>query len=201
MGFFQRFKEYSNLKKNIDIKELEIQSLIDREISLQESINVKQKLLRDKETLIQDFRSIVESENHKKRELIISGAEAEAENIKNEANKELSSLLITMSQRKVENEELHINNTKLQKEITRYMNQARKFKSQLVGLKNFDERFPHTIDLDGVLSVVNKLSSELDEESLIGTIVRLHLHSDNSKELKKLSNDTKKEITNFLNNS
>ncbi|MEK4947531.1 GIY-YIG nuclease family protein [Carnobacterium sp. FSL W8-0810] len=198
MGFFQRFKEYSNLKKNISIKELEMQNLIYRENSIQEEINEKQKLLSDKEKLIQEFRNVVEVENHKKREIIINDAESEAKNIKNEANEELSSLLTTISQRKIENEELHTNNTKLQKEITRYMNQARKFKSQLMGLKNFEERFPHTINLDGVNSVINELSSELDDESLVGTIIRLHLHSDNSKELKKLSNATKKEISNLL---
>lgn len=198
MRLFQRFKEYTHLKKNIGIKELEVQNLIYRENSLQEKINIKQELLSDKEKLIQNFRSVVEAENHKKREVIINEAESQAENIKNEANEELSSLLITINQRMVENEELHIGNTKLQKEISRYMNQARKFKSQLVGLKNFEERFPHTINLDGVNSIVNELRSELDDESLIGTIIRLHLHSDNSKELKKLSNATKKEITNLL---
>ena len=78
------------------------------------------------------------------------------------------------------------------------MSQARKFKSQLVGLKNFDKRFPHTINTDGINSIMDELGAELDEESLIGTIIRLHLHSDNSKELKKLSNATKKEIKSLL---
>lgn len=198
MGFFQRFKEYTHLKKNIGIKELEMENLVYRKNSIQEEINVKQELLSNKENLIQDFRNVVEAENHKRREVIISDAEIEAKEIINNANEELSSLLITIDQRMSENEELHIENTKLQKEITRYMNQARKFKSQLVGLKNFEERFPHTINLDGVNSVVNDLKSELDDESLVGTIIRLHLHSDNSKELKKLSNATKKEIANLL---
>ncbi len=198
MGFFQRFKEYSNLKKNIGIKELEIQNLIYRETSIQEELIGKQNLLDDKEKLIQGFRNVIEAENHKKKEIIISEAKNEAESIINNANEELSSLLTTIYQRKIENEELDTTNTKLQKEITRYMNQARKFKSQLVGLKNFEERFPHTINLDGVNSIVTELSSDLDEESLIGTIIRLHLHSDNSKELKKLSNATKKEIANLL---
>ncbi|AEB30482.1 putative chromosome segregation ATPase [Carnobacterium sp. 17-4] len=198
MGFFQRFKEYAHLKKNIGIKELEIENLVYRKNSLQEEINGKQELLSNKEKLIQDFRSVVEAENHKKREVIINEADIEAKDIINKANEELSSLLITIDQRMSENEVLHIENTKLQKEITRYMNQARKFKSQLVGLKNFEERFPHTINMDGVNSVINELESELDDESLVGTIIRLHLHSDNSKELKKLSNATKKEIDNLL---
>lgn len=198
MGIFQRLKEYAQLKKSIDIKKLELENLISEESSLQSEINTKSKLLENKEKLIQDFKSIVEAENNDKREVIIRAAEAEAENIKNEANEELSSLLMTVNQRKIENEELNIENTKLQKEINRYMNQARKFKSQLVGLKNFEERFPHTIDLNGVDSILDELRSELDDESLVGTIIRLHLHSDNSKELKKLSNATKKEITNLL---
>lgn len=198
MGFFQRFKEYTHLKKNIGIKELEIENLVYRKNSLQEEINGKQELLSNKEKLIHDFRSVVEAENHKKREVIINEAEIEAKDIINNANEELSSLLITIDQRMSENEELHNENTKLQKEITRYMNQARKFKSQLVGLKNFEERFPHTINMDRVNSVINELESELDDESLVGTIIRLHLHSDNSKELKKLSNATKKEIANLL---
>lgn len=198
MGFFQLIKEYSNLKKNISIKELEMQNLIYREDSIQEELIKKQELLNDKEKLIQDFKNEIEAENYKKREAIISDAKHDAEDIINNANEELSSLLTIISQRKIENEELHTNNTKLQKEITRYMNQARKFKSQLVGLKNFEERFPHTINLDGINSIVTELSSELDEESLIGTIIRLHLHSDNSKELKKLSNATKKEVANLL---
>lgn len=198
MGIFQRLKEYAQLKKSIDIKKLELENLISEESSLQSEINTKSKLLENKEKLIQDFKSIVEAENNDKREVIIRAAEAEAENIKNEANEELSSLLMTVNQRKIENEEFNIENTKLQKEINRYMNQARKFKSQLVGLKNFEERFPHTIDLNGVDSILDELRSELDDESLVGTIIRLHLHSDNSKELKKLSNATKKEITNLL---
>lgn len=198
MGFFQLIKEYSNLKKNISIKELEMQNLIYREDSIQEELIKKQELLNDKEKLIQDFKNEIETENYKKREAIISDAKHDAENTINNANEELSSLLTIISQRKMESEELHTNNTKLQKEITRYMNQARKFKSQLVGLKNFEERFPHTINLDGINSIVTEISSELDEESLIGTIIRLHLHSDNSKELKKLSNATKKEVANLL---
>lgn len=198
MRIFQQLKEYAQLKKSIDIKKLELENLISEESSLQSEINTKSKLLENKEKLIQDFKSIVEAENNDKREVIIRAAEAEAENIKNEANEELSSLLMTVNQRKIENEELNIENTKLQKEINRYMNQARKFKSQLVGLKNFEERFPHTIDLNGVDSILDELRSELDDESLVGTIIRLHLHSDNSKELKKLSNATKKEITNLL---
>lgn len=69
MGFFQRFKEYSNLKKNIGIKELEIQNLIYRETSIQEELIGKQNLLDDKEKLIQGFRNVIEAENHKKKKL------------------------------------------------------------------------------------------------------------------------------------
>ena len=198
MGIFQRFKEYAQLKKNIGVKKLEMQNLTSQENSLQEEISIKQDLLSDKEKLIQDLRNVVEAENHKKREVILNEAKSEAEIIKKDANEELSSLLITINQRMIENEELHIENTKLQKETNRYLTQARKFKSQLVGLKNFEERFPHTINSEGLHSIVDELQSELDDESLVGTIIRLHLHSDNSKELKKLSNATKKEISNLL---
>ena len=198
MGFFQRIKEYLKLKKNLEIKELEIKTLTNREKTIQEKIIEKQNILSNKDDLIQNFRDVVEAENHKKRETIISEAETEAENIKNEASEELAALLKTIHQRKLENDELFTENTKLQKEINRYMNQARKFKAQLVGLKNFEERFPHTINMDGASSIITELSADLDEESLIGTIIRLHLHSDNSKELKKLSNATKKEISNLL---
>lgn len=196
--FLKRIKEYVNLKRNIELKELEMLNLINKERTIQETIIKKQAILKNEDDLIQRFKDIVQTENSTTRELLINKAEADAMSIKNEAAEELSVLLITIHQRKIENEELLTENTKLQKEVNRYMSQARKFKSQLVGLKNFDKRFPHTINTDGINSIIDELGAELDEESLIGTIIRLHLHSDNSKELKKLSNATKKEITNLL---
>lgn len=198
MMFLKRIKEYVNLKRNIELKELEMLNLINKERTIQETIIKKQAILKNEDDLIQRFKDIVQTENSTTRELLINKAEADAMSIKNEAAEELSVLLITIHQRKIENEELLTENTKLQKEVNRYMSQARKFKSQLVGLKNFDKRFPHTINTDGINSIIDELGAELDEESLIGTIIRLHLHSDNSKELKKLSNATKKEITNLL---
>src|SRR5699024_7735932 len=87
---------------------------------------------------------------------------------------------------------------KLEKTLKRNENQARKYKSEITGLKNFHNRFPHSINMEYLENSMQQLKSELTEETLLGTVLRLHLHSDNSKELRKLSNATNREIKKVL---
>lgn len=129
---------------------------------------------------------------------IIEVAEENAKEINAEAEGTLSSLLKEIKKYSLENEELSSEQKKLLKETNRYKNQARKYKSDLVGLKNFNEKFPYTINFSSVESGITEIERYLDDDNLLGTVVKAHLHLDNSKELRKLSKATNKEIENVL---
>lgn len=168
------------------------------DLTIKMDIKETQLTLDNKEELIDKIKNdtiaLIKTEN----ETVIEQAKLEAESIVKEANENLQTMVektLEYSNNIAESTEEY---KKLVKEINRYKNQARKFKSNILALKNFDERFPHTINFDDVESQIEDLNSEISEETLLGTVIRLHIHSDNSKELRKLSNTTKREIKNVL---
>lgn len=211
MNFFQRVKELARLKTELEKKQIEV-SDIDKAINVKEiekrkiedSIKELDLQLIDKETTMNELRNIIKSENENERKNIIDKANQEAENIKNSTKIELSDLASSIEDYKTKNSELHAEFENLQKEVKRTTNQARKFKSEFVGLKKFFKKYKDVINaeydwnqeaLDDAIAEISVLDAE---DTLIKSIISLPIHSDNSKELKSLSTATKKEINAVL---
>lgn len=156
---------------------------------------------KEQELVLEDMKkkqeALMQKITTKKKELI-SEAELKATNIVQETNASLAEVIEKTTEYQTDIENYSEEYTKLVKEVNRYRNQARKFKADVLGLKNFNVRFPHTINFEKVEAQLANLNEELDEDQLLGTVIRLHLHSDNSKELRKLSNATKREVKNLL---
>ncbi|WP_082805075.1 GIY-YIG nuclease family protein [Neobacillus novalis] len=185
---------------NMPIKEKEEklerlnESLKNFEILIEEN----NAIINDQDSFIQGLKARFEEDISKERGSILTNAKEEAEKIVQESTKSIADIVGKVTEYQTNIEELTEEQNKLVKEVERYKNQARKFKADLLGLKNYEERFPHTINFDSVNQQLEQLNKEFDEERLLGTVIRLHLHSDNSKELRKLSNATNKEIQNVL---
>src|SRR5690625_3852078 len=144
-----------------------------------------------------EAEQMIETANDKKEHKIEKKNEEAEKNIK-DANENLQAVVEKTTEYKENIDGLSEEYENLVKEVNRYKNQARKFKSEVTGLKNFDTRFPHTINFENVENQIEKLNDTLSEDALVGTVIRLHLHSDNSKELRKLSKATNKEIQSVL---
>lgn len=177
---------------NIFFKESKLMSISIEEkenllTGLESSIEKKESLLKDKEKLENILRKEFEKSVEDEREQIIK-----------EAEEALKDVVDKTMQYTEELKELTSEHEKLTKQVNRYKNQARRYKSDVTGLKNFHTRFPHTIDFTNVDGQLKDLRKELDEDTLLATIINLPLHSDNSKELRKLSNATKREIKKVL---
>lgn len=200
----KRNELYSLIKNdellNMPIREKEelVGNLAIKVDELNMDIENNQSILDDKKGLIDkvkdDTIKLITNENKS----VIEQAKMEAESIVQEANENLQTMVEKTLEYSNNIAELTEEYGKLEKEVNRYKNQARKFKSDVLGLKNFDTRFPHTINFDDVEKQIEELNNEMSEETLLGTVIRLHIHSDNSKELRKLSNATKREIKNVL---
>lgn len=191
----KKFNDYHQKEKdastNIEEKQKKIEELEQEIILKEETLNDKNKYF---ESLRGEFENSVESE----RQELLDQAKLQAEEIAKETEQNLKDVVSKTLEYKEEIETLTEEHEKLTKEVNRYMSRARKYKSEVTGLKNFEERFPHTIDFDVVEEQINEYKEMLSDDSLLGTVIDLHLHSNHSKELRKLSNATKKEINNVL---
>lgn len=206
MGFFQRIKELTNLKKEIEGKNQEIQIAnlkIDLAEKKKEEIEVEiskiSAQLNNKEKTMQDIRKSLIAENEDVRKEIIAEANRTAEQIKKDSESELASLLESIDNYKISNNEASEELERLTKDVNRYMTQARKFKSEIIGLKEFKKKFENT-DIYSIEDQISEAASHIDENGILDTIIKLPLHSDNSRELRKLSNAVRKEINNLLDN-
>ena len=197
-NFYKLIKEDELLNMPIKAKEEKLTELNKVIEETNKDIVQKMSILDNKESLIQDIKDETEASLNLKRDTIIEKASEEAEQIVKDANESLQAVVEKTTEYKDNIEGLSEEYEQLLKEVNRYKNQARKFKSNVTGLKNFDERFPHTINFIDVEKQIEALNEELSEETLLGTVIRLHLHSDNSKELRKLSRATNKEIQSVL---
>src|SRR5699024_1653990 len=196
---------YATIEENI----IPIKDRDDKIKTLDSLIEQKNKIINDKDNFIQSIKRETELSLENERdniinkvnveaEQLIEKANEEAEQIVKDANESLQAVVEKTTEYKENIEDLSEEYENLVKEVNRYKNQARKFKSEVTGLKNFDTRFPHTINFENVENQIEKLNDALSEDALLGTVIRLHLHSDNSKELRKLSRATNKEIQSVL---
>lgn len=204
MGFISKFKELLTLRKTLE-SEKEIYNSLEKQknVLIAEIANLNEQL-SDKEKLITDIKDVLSAENSSIRDKIIQDATNEAEEIKYNTNSELATLASSLEENKSALSLLQEEKEALQKEVTRYTNQARKYKAEVVGLKDFFKKYKDVISAqydwnqEALDEAIDKITSFAKEDSLLQTIVKLPLHSDNSKELKKLSTATKKEINNLL---
>lgn len=196
--FYSLIKEDELLNMPIKDKDERLSKLIYELEKIDKEIGEKDVILDDKVGFIQGIRDKAEESLNKEREEIMEKANMEAEKLIADANANLQSVVEKTIEYTDNIEELSEENEKLIKEVNRYKTQARKFKSEVTGLKNFDARFPHTINFTDIGNQIEKINEELTEDTLLGTVIRLPLHSDNSKELRKLSKATDKEIKNVL---
>ncbi|WP_234028599.1 GIY-YIG nuclease family protein [Lentibacillus sp. Marseille-P4043] len=197
-NFYGSLKEDELLNMPIKDKEEKVVELNNKIDVANKEIEDKTILLNDKEKFIQGIKDETEASMKSERNTIIEKAKKEAEQVIKEANENLQSVVEKTTEYKNSIDDLSEEYDRLLKEVNRYKNQARKFKSEVIGLKKFNERFPHTVNFTDVENQIDKLNDELSEDALLGTVIRLHLHSDNSKELRKLSKATNKEIQNVL---
>lgn len=211
MNFFQKIKELANLKTELKAKQSEVEaisrSIQEKEIqksSIEESISKLDLQLNDRESTMNNIRDILKAANESARKKIVDQAIEESNNIKRTAELELSSLQTSINDYTSKNSELHTEFENINKEVKRITNQARKFKSELNGLKEFFKRYKNVISadyewnqdaLDDAIAEITVLAAE---DTLIKSIIDLPIHSDNSRELKRLSTATKKEIDNLL---
>lgn len=196
--FYETFKSDELLNMPIRDKEEKLAMLQTDIENNNKLIEENESVINNQDKFINNLKTEFEENIAIERNIILESATKEAEKIIKEANDNITSIVSKVSEYQKEIEQLSEEHAQLIKEVNRYKTQARKFKSEIVGLKNFEERFPHTIDFEAVDHKMEQLNNELNEESLLGTVIKLHLHSDNSKELRKLSNGTNKEIKNVL---
>lgn len=200
MGFFQRVKELTHLKNAISTEQQKLEHLEKSKVDKEAALKLLDSQLSDKNRVMQDIRDTLEAENTEKRNTIILDAKEEAIKIKEEASINLESLLKSIEKYNSDLEILKTEYSNLQKEVNRYKSQARKFKSEITGIKEFHKKYENSIscDADSVAALIAEVDSFLSDDGLLDTIIKLPLHSDNSKELRKLSTATKKEIDNVL---
>lgn len=206
MGVFDRIKELANLKKEIEKKNIELSDvenniliLEKKQSKLTKKLTDLDEMLSDRKTIIKNIKDVLAAENEEIRLNIISNAEKEAEIIKKNATDELSSLLLSIDDYRSQNSEMETELSFLKKEVSRYLNQARKFKSEIIGLKEYKKKYQNN-DYYSLEEQIADASDFVDKEGIFETIIKLPLHSDNSRELKKLSNATRKEINILLAN-
>lgn len=200
MGFFQRIKELAKLRETITQEQTELESLIEKNIELESNNSKLDLALADKEAVMKDIRDILEAENAQKRQAFIDQGKSEAASLITNAENEVAELRLFISENENKINSLTEERDSLTKEVNRYLKQARKFKSEIVGLKKYHKRFNtgSRSDYDTFEDQLFEAAEYLETDGLIDTIIKLPLHSDNSKDLRKLSNETRKEINAVL---
>ncbi len=205
MGFFQRIKELANLKKEIEKKQDELKDVSNtisekekQKTGLEDRLHELNLQLTNRESTMQNIKDILSAENESIRQNIIDLANKDAEAIQENATNELSSLLNSINSYTNDKLLLEEDLERLSKEVNRYLNQARKFKAEIFGLKEYNKKYLHSEH--SLEEQIEDAAYFLDKDGLFDTIVKLPIHSDNSKELRKLSNITRREINNLLDN-
>ena len=211
MNFFKRLQELTNLKKAIEHEKICLENLkinkqneekkaLDKKQELEKQITELNKQLENRVSTIDKIRNTLKKENINIQEEIIKNAKIEAKKITSDASLDLNSLLSSINQYSSELEELKNEEATLKKEVNRYRTQARKYKSDIIGIKEFNKTYPDALrcDFEIIEAVIDDVDDLLEENGLIDSLIKLPLHSDNSKELKKLAKATRKEINSVL---
>ena len=200
MGLFQKIKELAKIREIIQQEQEKLDLLNEKNSDLESKNKTLELAVSDKEQTMKNIRDILEAENIERREAFIDQGKQDANLIVSRAESEVAELRLFISENETKIETLTEERESLTKEVNRYLKQARKFKSEIVGLKKYYKRFNtgSKSDYDTFEDQLIESADFLQENGLIDTVIKLPLHSDNSKELRKLSNETRKEINMVL---
>jgi T5orf172 domain. len=194
MGIFKKLKQLTTLNKDIEQSAIVLLKLKNNIKSLNIELQDNTKLLNDQELLIAKFSKEFEEKNKETRSQIIETAILEADSIKKASDEYSEKLVIQFHETVKKNELLLEENRNLEKENKKLLRQGRKWRSDIEFIKTININDNITIDYD---QLYNDFKDLLSEDHLLETISNLHLYSDDSKELRKLSTATKKEIANI----
>ncbi|WP_276414296.1 GIY-YIG nuclease family protein [Lactococcus petauri] len=194
MNIFKKLKQLTTLNKDIEEKNRYLVKLKLQLNSIEIKLEDNQKLIDDQELLIRKVSEEFAQKNENLRLEIINSANKDSENIRKEAETYVSNLTEQYHQTIKENETLIEENTKLLKENNRLKTQGRKFRSELQLIKTLHKEYPY-YDNEAIYENIKEVYAK---DGLLDTVSNLHLHSEDSKELRKLSRATSKEITNVL---
>lgn len=176
---FKKIKEFLNLKETIREKESYL-------AEIEEKVRDRDALFNN--TVLEAKQSIQEE-----AEQIVSSAKEEAANYIRKAEKENAELALKIANLRNESEEAESVLEKKQKEYKRIENAAKKLKAETGGIKRLIENFPEAVDYEKIERELEKLEVALGE-GIYGTVVKLNLHHNDSKALKKEMNANNKEI-------
>lgn len=195
MGILKKLKQLTTLNKDIENADTSLVKLKSEINSIDLKLAKNKELLDNQELMIEKFSKEFQEENNEVRLKIIEEAVSESEKIKKESDEYAATVSSQFHETVKNNEELSIKNEELKKENSKLLRQGRKWRSDIQFIKTLSSSFNFSIDNE---ELYNKAKETLSEEHLLDTISNLHLHSDDSKELRKLSTATKREITNIL---
>lgn len=231
LGFVLIYHQYQYSKTlKADLEKLTLISNLDNEITSKETIITDIKEATRSQALIQSNEIIAAAqakaekandtlilqlkEKNKKlttKESLLSEEKIEIEKqratILDDATKDLYYLNEKITEQKNQINDNDFELTNLKKEIQKYIRQARKFRSDAIGLKyikeniglidvNYNNSYTHRFSetYDETVEAINNLS----HNELLKTVSTLYLHSDHSRNLRSLSRATKKEIERSL---
>ncbi|MCW6681560.1 GIY-YIG nuclease family protein [Aerococcaceae bacterium NML160702] len=191
---FLLFKRYNFIKERENKIEkylteyATVESLEIKNTALNSEAEKLSKFLEDKETERQRILSEYRQEGEKEKNAIIATATDSLNNLAEMIAKQR--LVVTVKEVEI---------SKLNKEISKLEKIARQNRSEANALKVLKEHYPEiTLNYD---SIEKHIATNIDlifENQMLQTIVNLHTHSDNSKELRKLSKAVKREIEQTL---
>jgi hypothetical protein len=176
---FKKIKELLNLKETIREKESYL-------AEIEEKVRDRDALFNN--TVLEAKQSIQEE-----AEQIVSTAKEEAANYIQKAEKENAELALKIANLRNEAEEAESVLEKKQKEYKRIENAAKKLKAETEGIKRLIGNFPDAVDYTKIESELAVLEASLGE-GIYGTVIKLNLHHNDSKALKKEMNANNKEI-------
>lgn len=220
LGLFLISKQNNFFKKiKIDLDKLHTIDSLDGEISQKNAIITKIKddamteanaeAEKANDNLITKLNQKERDLNSKERKLAIAenDIQNQRETVLQDATEELYFLNEKISTQRSSVSEYTAEIESLEKEIKKYVRQARKYRADAIGLKYIQENIGSiSVNLKGVYTAkfeelsenTNEAIKTLSDNELLQTVSNLYLHSDHSRNLRSLSTATKKEIKKVL---
>lgn len=180
---FKKIKELMNLDKALTEKQETLTSL-ELQIEKKEQIIVETR---------QQAKEAMQTEAHEH----ITAAKSEAESIIQAAQQSLQETEIKKEKLITDIPQYEVQLEKLTKEVSKQEKNAKKFKSECVGIQNLIEKFPTAIDYRVIEQELKTLEISFNE-GVLEPIVRLNLHHQDSKLLRKEMNANNAEIKKLL---
>lgn len=189
----EQLENYYSNKQQLD----EIKNNID---SSQERLNQIKTELADEEIIYNKIVDAAKQIGEKEKQAIVDTATEEINKIfKNKDNviQEKNNQIVLLDEKYVlKKQEIQ----QLTKEIIKLQRDARKYRSDAMALKHIQQNHEYIkLNYREIEGQLEKNISKISENELLESVITLHTHSENSKELRKLSTQTRKEIEKTLN--